>query len=68
LLHRIIGGEQGGSSPQRQRPQVDLPGAPAVQRRPVFEQFSLHHADVRPAQDQHEPGVLQSLIPDLLQN
>ena len=53
---------------KRQRLQADLRAAPAIERTIVRKGVLLHHADQRPAEDQHNIAVLQDLVPGILQN
>ena len=53
---------------QRQGTQLHLTCAPSIQRRLVSQHLALHHPNVRTAQNEHQVGVLQALIPDLLQH
>ena len=70
LLHRL--GERlplhGIEVCKRQRLQANLRAAPAIKRTIVREGVLLHHADQRPAEDQHNITVLQDLVPGILQN
>ena len=53
---------------KQQRLQADLRAASAIKRTVVREGMLLHHADQRPAEDQHNITVLQDLVPGILQN